>query len=99
MKKLCEQCVAVAAQESKCLYYGFSFNGNDVHCREAYEGAEGLLTHLSDVGPLLSQILKIASMTRLEVHGTAEQLAKLVEPMAGLAPTYFNLEYGIRRSA
>jgi hypothetical protein len=96
-KDLCEQFMSITAQEPKCLYYGFSFTGNDVHCREAYEEAEGLLTHLTNVGALLNEAFKIAQVTRLEVHGVAEELAKLKEPLSTLAPTYFTLEYGIRR--
>jgi quinol monooxygenase YgiN len=98
-KDLCEQFMSVTAEEPKCLYYGFSFNGDNVHCREAYEDAEGLLVHLENVGALLKQALKIAEVTRLEVHGIAEELAKLTEPLSALAPTYFTLEYGIRRVA
>lgn len=96
-KDLCDQFISLTAQEPKCLYYGFSFNGNDVHCREAYEDAEGLLAHLANVGALLKEAFKIAQVTRLEVHGVAEELAKLTKPLSTLAPTYFTLEYGIRR--
>jgi quinol monooxygenase YgiN len=96
-KVFCEQFVSITAQEPKCLYYGFSFNGNDVHCREAYEDAEGLLTHLANVDAVLKEVFRIAQVTRLEVHGIAEELAKLTEPLSALAPTYFTLEYGIRR--
>jgi hypothetical protein len=96
-RELCEQFVAVTAKEPKCLYYGFSFHGDEVHCREGYEGAEALLSHLTNVGPLLGEALKIASLTRLELHGVEEELAKLRGPLADLNPTYFTLEYGIRR--
>jgi quinol monooxygenase YgiN len=96
-KSLCEQFVSETAQEHKCLYYGFSFDGNNVHCREAYEDAEGLLTHLTNVRALLNKALQIAQVTRLEVHGIPEELSKLTEPLSALAPTYFTLEYGIRR--
>ena len=96
-KALCEQFISKTAEEPKCLYYGFSFNGNNVHCREAYDDAEGLLAHLTNVRALLDQALRLAEVTRLEVHGTAEELSKLREPLSPLAPTYFTLEYGIRR--
>ena len=96
-KSLCEQFISRTAQEPKCLYYGFSFSENNVHCREAYEDAEGLLAHLSNVGALLNEALQIAQITRLEVHGIAEELSKLTESLSALAPTYFTLEYGIRR--
>jgi quinol monooxygenase YgiN len=96
-KELCEQFVSVSVKEPKCLYYGFSFNGNEVHCREGYEGAEALLSHLANVGSLLEKALKISELTRLEIHGTEEELEKLRGPLADFHPTYFTLEYGFRR--
>ena len=87
-KDLCEQFISITAQEPKCLYYGFSFNGDNVHCREAYEDAEGLLAHLANVGALLNEVFKIAQVTRLEVHGGGEELAKLKEPLSTLAPAF-----------
>ncbi len=96
-KALCEQFVNKSTTEPKCLYYGFSFDGHQAHCREGYEDAEGALAHLENVGPLLQEILKISDLTRLEVHAPAEELAKLREPMAELKPQFFTLEYGFRR--
>ena len=98
-KGLCEQFMSTTAREPKCLYYGFSFNGNHVHCREAYDDAEGLLAHLTNVGALLDRAVQLAEVTRIEVHGVAEELSKLTERLSPLAPTYFTLEFGIRRSS
>ena len=94
-KVLCEQLVTKAAAEPKCLYYGFSFNGELAYCREGYEGAEGLLEHLANVNSLLQALLKISKITRLEVHGVEEELAKLREPLSAYNPTYFTLQYGV----
>ncbi|MGB8340574.1 MAG: hypothetical protein WCE51_03205 [Chthoniobacterales bacterium] len=96
-KKFCEQFVARASKEPKCLYYGFSFHENQAHCREGYVDAEGLLAHLEDVGPLLEEALKFTELTRLEIHGPEDELAKLREPLARLKPQFFTLEYGFRR--
>jgi hypothetical protein len=96
-KALCERFVATTQQEAKAYYYGFSFDGNQAHCREGYADAEGLLAHLDNVGPLLEQALKIASIARLEIHGPEAELAKLRGPLAGLNPQFFTLEYGFRR--
>ena len=85
------------SSEPKCLFYGFSFNGDEAHCREGYEDAEGLLAHLESVGPLLEKAFKIAEITRLEVHGPEDELAKLREPLAQLGPQFFTLESGFRR--
>ncbi len=96
-RALCERFVEATSKEPKCLYYGFSFDGDVVHCREGYENAEATLGHLENVGPLIQEALKIADLTRLEVHGPGQELAKLREPMAGLNPQFFTLEYGFRR--
>ena len=56
-KELCERFVSTTSAEPKCLYYGFSFNGDEVFCREGYADAAGLLTHLDNVGALLAEAL------------------------------------------
>jgi hypothetical protein len=38
-----------------------------------------------------------AEITRLEIHGSEEQLAKLHGPLAHLNAGFFTLEYGFRR--
>ena len=96
-KALCEQFVAKTESEPKALYYGFSFDGGQVHCREGYADAEGLLAHLENVGALLDEAFKIAELTRLEVHGTEAELAKLRGPLAAFNPQFFTLECGFRR--
>ena len=93
-KTLCEQFVGKAIQEQKCLYYGFSFDGNLAFCREGYEDAEGLLIHLENVSSLLEKALKLSELVRLEIHGPEKEIVKLREPLASLAPQFFTLEYG-----
>lgn len=84
--------------EPACVHYAFSFSGNIAHCREGYDDAAGVLAHLENVGALLQEALKIASIIRLEVHGPAGELAKLKGPLSGLNPQWFELaEGGIRR--
>ncbi len=95
--RLCERCVSIAEAEPKCLYYGFSFNGDEAFCREAYEGAEGLLEHLGNIDAVLKEMLGVSELTRLEVHGAEDELARLAEPLSGVNPTYFTLRHGFRR--
>jgi hypothetical protein len=96
-REYCERFVALTQSESKCLYYGFSISGNEIHCREGYVGGEGLLAHLENVGALLGEFLEnLASVARLEVHGSAEELEKVKEALAPFSPQYFVLEFGIR---
>jgi quinol monooxygenase YgiN len=84
--------------ESGCVHYAFSYSGQQAHCREGYDDAAAVLAHLENVGALLQEALKIAKITRLEVHGPAAELDKLRAPLAGLSPQWFVLdEGGIRR--
>jgi hypothetical protein len=80
------------ATEEENLFYSFSINGDEIFCREAYESAKGILAHLDNVGGLLSEMLTMASLTRLEVHGPAQELDKLRGPLAHLNPAWFALE-------
>ena len=96
-KTVCEKFMEKTRQEPKCLYYGFSFEGNECHCREGYADAEGLLAHLENVDALLKEALTISEIARLEVHGPESELAKLRGPLAGLKPRFYSLEYGFRR--
>ena len=88
-----------AATEKENLFYGFTVNGDEILCREAYESAEGLLAHLDNVAAPLSEMLKVADLIRIEVHGPADELEKLKAPMAHLNPAWFTLEASLRATA
>jgi quinol monooxygenase YgiN len=90
--------VAATARESGNLYYDFTLNGDLIFCREAYRGAQGLLDHLQNVGPILAEFLKLVDVLRVEVHGSAADLEKLRGPLAGLKPEWFTFECGVTRS-
>ena len=75
--------------EAKNLFYGFTINGDEIFCREGYSDAEGILAHLENVGAMLAEAFKIADLTRIELHGPAEELDKLRAPLAHLNPTWF----------
>jgi quinol monooxygenase YgiN len=96
-KKLCARLVEKTNQEPGCLFYAFTFKGDQAHCREGYADAQAVLAHLENIGPLLKEALKMADLTRLEIHGPETELAKLREPMAGLNPQFYLLEHGFRR--
>ena len=83
--------------EEKNLFYEFTVNGDEVFCREAYADAAGLLFHLGNVDALLKAALKIADLTRLEVHGPAGELDLLHDALAGLKPAWFPIECGVTK--
>ena len=92
------QFVEMTQSEPGCLYYGFTLNGNDLHCREGYANAEGALAHLENVGELLGEFMGagIVELTSPQVHGPERELAKLRGPMADLNAEYWVLEHGFR---
>ena len=87
--------VGKTATEKENLFYGFSINGDEIFCREAYESAAGLLAHLDNVGALLTEMLKLADLVRIEVHGPENELEKLKSPLAHLNPAWFTLETSV----
>ena len=74
--------IARTTSEEKNLFYEFTVNSDEIFCREAYTDAEGLLAHLDNVGAMLAEALKIADLTRIEVHGPTAELEKLKGPLA-----------------
>jgi hypothetical protein len=96
-KAMLPEFLARTSNESANLFYDFTINGDVIFCREAYVGAEGLLQHLKNVEPVLKEFLKLADVVRVEVHGAAEELAKLKGPMAALKPEWFQFECGVTK--
>jgi hypothetical protein len=97
VKSVLRQFVDKTATEKDNLFYGFSINGDEIFCREGYGSAEGLLAHLENVAPVLAEMLKVADVIRVEVHGPANELEKLKQPMAHLNPAWFTLEASMSR--
>ena len=69
--------VEKTATEKENLFYEFTVNGDEMFCREGYTDADGVLAHLDNVGALLAEMLTMADLTRVEVHGPTEELEKL----------------------
>lgn len=89
--------VAKTQNEKLCLWYDFTMDGDIVHCREAYTGAEGVAAHLDNVGTLLDEMLKNSDLVRLEIHGPASELDKLRPRCGPLNPAWFVFQCGITR--
>jgi quinol monooxygenase YgiN len=92
IKKSLPEFIERTATEKGNLFYEFSMNGDELFCREAYENADALLAHVNNVGALLADMFEIADLTRIEVHGPAEELAKLKKPLTHLNPAFFELQ-------
>jgi hypothetical protein len=98
VKSLLAACVEATRKEAHCLNYEFTVNDHDIFCREAYVGAEGALAHLENITPLLGELLKMADLSRLEIHGPGAELAKLKAPLASFKPAWFETAHGIERT-
>ena len=88
-KALIPKFIASTQNETNCFYYDYTINGNMVFCREAYADAEAVLVHLENVGAHLEESGKISTIDRIEIHGPAEELAKLKEPLTELPVEYY----------
>ena len=97
IKAMLPKFVAKTTTEKEMLFYEFSWNGDELFCREAYENAEGVLAHLDNVGTLLAELLTMANLTRFEVHGPTAELEKLKTPLAHLNPAWFTLERALEK--
>ena len=91
LKAILPEFAAKTRGETGNLFYEFSINGDEVFCREGYVNAEALLAHLENVSGMLAAAVSMAELARIEVHGPAEELAKLKAPLAHLNPTWFTL--------
>ena len=89
LKAILPEFAAKTRNETGNLFYEFTINGDEVFCREAYVNAEALLAHLDNVSAMLAQALTMAELVRIEVHGPAEELDKLKEPLSELNPAWF----------
>jgi len=85
------------ATEEKVLFYEFSINGDEIFCREGYTDAEGILTHLDNVGAVLAELLTMGDLIRIELHGPAAELEKLKKPLAHLNPAFFAIEHALEK--
>ena len=89
--------VATTTGEPDCLFYEFTVLGEEVFCREGYEGAAGVLHHLENVGAVLAEMLTLSDLTRLEFHGPAEEIDLLREPLGHLNAAFFVVKCGVPR--
>jgi quinol monooxygenase YgiN len=92
---LAQFCDLVSKNEPGCLFYNFTFKGNELCCREAYKNADAVKAHFDNCGPALGEFMKIAELSRIEVHGPTAELEQLKEAFAAFNPDYYVSECGI----
>ena len=96
-KSIISQFVERTQPEENCHYYDFSICGEMAFCREAYADADAVLFHLENVGAQIEATGECSEMIRLEIHGPAEELAKLKAPLAELPVEYYEHIAGVQR--
>ena len=97
-KRLAGDLIEITRGEMGCLFYGFTYADGEAYCREGYKDADSLVSHLDNVSDLLQKIESISDLSRLEIHGPQDEIAKLREwsSIQNLNPKYFVLEGGFR---
>ena len=96
-KALISKFIESTQTEAGCLYYDFSINDDMVFCREAYLDADAVLAHLENVGAHIEASGEISEMVRLEIHGPAQELAKLKAPLAELPVEFYEHVAGVTK--
>lgn len=96
-KAIINQFIERTQTENTCLYYDFSINGDMAFCREAYVDGDAVLFHLGNVGAQIEATGEFSEMIRLEIHGPAEELAKLKAPLAELPVEYYEHVAGVQQ--
>lgn len=96
-KKVLRKFVEKTASERDVLYYDFTINGDEVYCREAYNGGQALLKHLENVAAVLEEMLSLSDLARLEIHTGQQDLDLLKERLGHLKPAWFVFECGLQR--
>lgn len=97
VKKLIPQFVEKTSLENAVLHYDFFSNGDEFYCREVFRDAAAALAHLTNVGVLLGEMMKVADLTRVEILGTAREVAKVKDSLQPLNPVCYVHECGLMR--
>jgi hypothetical protein len=96
-ENLVDRFVQETKNESGMRYYGWSVSGEEFHCRQGFQNAEGFLEHATNVGHLFREASTISNCSRLAIHGPEKELEKLRGPMAETPLQYFSLTNSFRR--
>jgi quinol monooxygenase YgiN len=75
----------IESTEPGALIYEFYFNSDESRCyvTERYADSEAMLAHLANVNSRLQEILKISSISRLEIYGALSPEAHAVAASLG----------------
>jgi hypothetical protein len=99
-KEAGEEFTAMTANEPENVYYGFTVleqgprAGDRGVCKEGYRSAEAFLKHLQNVDSPLKKALEVASISKIEVHGPAAQIAQLKAPLQDFPVEYWSAADG-----
>jgi len=88
--KGCDTFSELTKREQGVKYYGFTFSeADEAVCKEGYDSAASFLSHLENVQNPLQAALKVANITKIEVHGPKGELENLRVPLADFPVTYW----------
>lgn len=94
-KAILPEMIAKVAAEPGTRCYEIAAHGDEYLFREAYVGAAGWQAHMINTDALVARLLKVATVTRLEIHGKAEELDKLRVQVAAMNPVWYVRETGV----
>ena len=87
----------VRSNEPDTLRYEFYFNEDETACYplELFRNSQAVLTHLEDVGAIVSKLSEVAQITRVEIYGNASD--ELKQALAPFGAKFFKHWGGFTR--
>lgn len=89
-RKLAEETIEAAKNNSKVVGYRWYFNSDQTKCYivEQHPDSGSLIRHLEVVGPSLLKLLDVSSVTRFEVYGSIGRLESVERFLEGVVKTF-----------
>lgn len=95
--ELIPQFIERTKSETGLVYYGFTINGDILHCQEAYVDGEATMAHLDNVMDLLGELLNHAELIDLSIKGPEEEVEKTIEGTKDFGTVYYNIATGLSK--
>ncbi|MEM7319198.1 MAG: hypothetical protein AAF408_09275 [Pseudomonadota bacterium] len=97
-RKNCAAMIDLKDREPGHLASAYSFAGEgQAVSREDYDSADAVLKHMEIGQHVFESTRELVEITAVEIHGPAQELARLREPFSAMSPRYFVTEFGFRR--
>ena len=89
--KLSEDLLESTRGEMGCVLFGFSYSIDRICCIEAYQHAQALMSHLSNIEDTFLRLTQVATIVNRDIHGPKDQLILLKEFLVSDNANYYSI--------